>query len=288
MATCRISPGSVTGLSERGPKGENTMKTICRLPLLLLFAALLALTMTACLTEDSHGSGSRGGDDSGSTTGRDSGARADTGSRDDGGPSNDTGSTPEDAGRDVTTTVDTSGPDEGTPHPDTTTTECPFPDGPYAFSQNGTVGPMSWPSAVAGADETMAADLAVIRCDTNVHSIFVQISATSCVYCPDRLREIADLKDHWNTYGAKWLFVVIDASDANTASTYTGNNGVTFGWRTNDADNTLSPYAISNSGVNAAEPWTGVIRTSDMVLVYDEPDDAYLDIESIARDLAGQ
>jgi hypothetical protein len=33
-------------------------------------------------------------------------------------------------------------------------------------------------------------------------------------------------------------------------------------------------------------PWTGVIRTSDMQLVYDEPDTSYLDIEAIAIELS--
>ena len=262
------------------------MRPLSRLPLLV---ALLALSVTACPVEDSDGTGYSGSGDSGSNTGRTDTGRADTGVRNDAGPSLDTGVTPTvDATRDVTTTVDAGTPDEGNPQPDTGTTECPFPEGPYAFSQNSTVGPMSWPSAVAGSEETLAANLAAIRCDPDVHSIFVQISATTCVYCGDRLREIVGLRSHWNTYGAKWVFVVKDAADAAAASTYIDNHGVGFGWRTNDADNTLSAYAISGSGVNAAEPWTGVIRTSDMVLVYDEPDDAYLDIEAIARDLARQ
>lgn len=54
---------------------------------------------------------------------------------------------------------------------------CTFPEGPYAFNAAGdTVGPMSWPSAYAGLDETLDADLAAIRCDPSVNSIFVFIA----------------------------------------------------------------------------------------------------------------
>jgi hypothetical protein len=59
-------------------------------------------------------------------------------------------------------------------------TSCTFPTGPYGFSAVGnTVGPMAWPSAVAGMDELLAADLNALHCDPSVNSIFVQIVATS-------------------------------------------------------------------------------------------------------------
>jgi hypothetical protein len=57
---------------------------------------------------------------------------------------------------------------------------CTYPSGPYAFSTVGdTVGPMRWPSAVIGTDETLAADLEALHCDPGVHSVFVQIVTTS-------------------------------------------------------------------------------------------------------------
>ena len=60
---------------------------------------------------------------------------------------------------------------------DDTDPSCTFPEGPYAFSAVGdTVAPMSWPDAFAGVDETLEADLAVIRCDPSVNSIFVFIA----------------------------------------------------------------------------------------------------------------
>lgn len=77
-----------------------------------------------------------------------------------------------------------------------------------------------------------------------------------------------------------------DAPSASAANDYVNRYDVNFGWRTNDADNTLGPFAVANSMIFAGVPWTGVIRTSDMQLVYDEPDDRYLDIMSIAMELA--
>lgn len=90
----------------------------------------------------------------------------------------------------VEITVDTSGdvPVETTPDvaPDTLadptvdTGDCIYPTGPYAFSAVGnTVGPMTWPTAVAGTDETLAADLRALHCDPSVKSIFIQIAALS-------------------------------------------------------------------------------------------------------------
>lgn len=167
--------------------------------------------------------------------------------------------------------------------------ECSYPEGPYEFRRVGDiVGPMSWPSAIAGADETLEADLEVIRCDPNVHSVFIQIATTWCPSCPSRMREIAGLADHWEANGAKWIFLVTDVSDVADADSYVNRYSIDFGWRSNDADNALGAYTIANSPIFSAQPWTGVIRTSDMELLYDEPDDAYLDIEAIAEALANQ
>ncbi len=57
---------------------------------------------------------------------------------------------------------------------------CTYPTGPYAFSAVGnTVGPMTWPSALAGIDESLPASLEALHCDPGVKSIFVQIAAIS-------------------------------------------------------------------------------------------------------------
>jgi hypothetical protein len=93
------------------------------------------------------------------------------------------------------------------------------------------------------------------------------------------------LKSTWAAHGSKWIFVVADASSASAADAYINEYGVTFGWRTNDADNTQGSYSIAYSSIYGGYPWTGVIRASDMQLVYDESDTSYLDIATIAAEL---
>lgn len=80
----------------------------------------------------------------------------------------------------VDTVVDTGTDTVTDPGTDDTGGDCVYPTGPYAFNAVGdTVGPMQWPSAVAGVDEVLAADLEALHCDPNVHSIFIQIVSTS-------------------------------------------------------------------------------------------------------------
>jgi len=76
-----------------------------------------------------------------------------------------------DAGPDIYVDV----PAEESPAP------CTYPVGPYAFRSVGdTVGPMAWPSAVPGPDETStAADLEEFFCDPDVHSVFVLVTNTT-------------------------------------------------------------------------------------------------------------
>jgi len=173
-------------------------------------------------------------------------------------------------------------PEEELPPP------CVYPSGPYAFTAVGdTVAPMSWLSAVARPDESgRPADLEDLYCDPDVHSIFIQIVTTTCIYCPDRMSYIALLRDHWRTTGARWIFIVADAATPAEADAYTAVQGVTFGWSTNDADNTEGTNTIRSSTIHgSAVPWTGVIRTSDMQ-IFSEANGSALDIASIATELA--
>jgi hypothetical protein len=166
---------------------------------------------------------------------------------------------------------------------------CSYPSGPYDLREEATVPAMAWPDAVPGVDEVGSAELALLRCEPGVHSIFVQAVARSCSECPARLRQISDLREHWATYGVKWMFIVDDVfSGSALANEYIERYGITFGYRTSDADNTYGERAIAGSTLYRSVPWTGVIRASDMVLVHDEPDDEYLDIVTIAVEMAGE
>ena len=165
-----------------------------------------------------------------------------------------------------------------------------YPAGPYSFAWGQLVAPMAWPSAVISTTETLAADLAVLRCDPGVHSIFVQATATDCSTCPARMEQIAAGASTWAANGAKWVIVVATlgghVGSIDQVRSYVERFGIDFGFWTNDADNTGGAYTIADSSSRAAVPWTGVIRPSTMELVCDEPDDAYLDLEAIAAALA--
>ncbi len=164
---------------------------------------------------------------------------------------------------------------------------CAYPEGPFGLREGTVFAPMSWPSAMTGPDTPAgAADFAALHCDPEVHSIFIQLASTWCTTCPARMREIGGLRSTWETYGARWIFIVNDAGSAEAANSYVERYGITFGFRTNDRDNTEGTSIIGESSLFTAVPWTGVIRTSDMVLAYDEPDTSYLDLVSIAREMA--
>ena len=144
--------------------------------------------------------------------------------------------------------------------------------------------PMRWPTAVAGSAESGAADLADLCCDSTVHGVFVQIIATYCSACADRMREIAGLRETWIRNGVQWIFMVSDASSSSQASAYVDRYGIDFGYRTNDADNSAGSMTITGSSIYSSIPWTAVIRTSDMLL-YRTESYSYLDLEAIAAEL---
>jgi hypothetical protein len=167
---------------------------------------------------------------------------------------------------------------------------CEYPAGPYSFVYGNVVPPMSWPSAIAGPGETLAADLAVLHCDPSIKAIFVQIMATDCVGCSQRMAQILSWRSSWESTGAKWVFAVLTTSgyvsSSSDADAYVTGMGIDFGYRTNDADNTAGGRTLFNSGNFQTVPWTGVIRPSTMELVCDEPDGARLDLPGIATALA--
>jgi hypothetical protein len=149
---------------------------------------------------------------------------------------------------------------------------------------------MSWPSAIAAATETLAADLAALHCDPSVQVIFVQVMATDCVGCSQRMAQILSWRSTWESTGAKWIFAVLTTSgylgSSSDADAYVTGTGIDFGYRTNDVDNTAGGRTLFNSGNFQTVPWTGVIRPSTMELVCDEPDGARLDLQGIATALA--
>jgi hypothetical protein len=70
--------------------------------------------------------------------------------------------------------------DEPVEEPVDETPACEYPTGPYGFNRVGDiVGPMTWPSAISGSEETLPADFEVLQCDESVQSIIVFLATSS-------------------------------------------------------------------------------------------------------------
>ena len=136
---------------------------------------------------------------------------------------------------------------------------CTYPPGPYSFDGIGaTVGPCSWPTAVPGSGETLPADFEVLHCDPDVETILVFLATPTCPFCPGRVRELVTLRDHFATYGAKWVWVLDGASSAAQAQAYFEDKGVTFGWMTHDLDNSQGPSYLADTRMSSGVPWIGL------------------------------
>jgi thiol-disulfide isomerase/thioredoxin len=163
--------------------------------------------------------------------------------------------------------------------------ECLYPTGPYDFVEKGDIaGPMAWPSSIKGEEELMDlehADLERFFCDPGIQSVVVFIAASWCPFCPDRADNIAGLKEHYDEYGAKLVWVLGDADSSEDARDYFVRNDATYGWYTNDADNTLGANTISGSSMLLGVPWIFVIDAETMEIVSNGPTSVY----SITMDL---
>jgi hypothetical protein len=170
---------------------------------------------------------------------------------------------------------------------------CLYPPEPHAFEIDAVVPPFSWPEAILGDAETGEADFESLHCDPAVNSIFMIFTGPRCPGCDERMAEILESESRWRSFGTKWIFIVQNADDMAEADAYVTGKGITFGYRTNDADNTIAPYAILDTeyvrpspGVEVV-PWVWAIRASDMVMVYDGYDED-VNLKNLARDLAAE
>jgi hypothetical protein len=237
----------------------------------------IANAVMACGSSISETPADLGGQDSAAPDATQSGS--DTGAFDSDGGDRETGA--------VSGDVDANASADSHAHVDA---GCDYPAGPYSFLYGNVVPPMSWPSAIAGTAETLAADLAVLHCDPSVKVIFVQVIATDCPGWSQRMAQILSWRSTWELTGAKWIFAVMTTtgyvSSSSDADAYVTGMGIDFGYRTDDADNAAGGRTLFNSGNFQTVPWTGVIRQSTMELVCDEPDGARLDLPGIATALA--
>jgi hypothetical protein len=97
------------------------------------------------------------------------------------------------------------------------------------------------------------------------------------------------LKDHFETYGTKWIWVM--AWDGGTTTTnamaqsYYEGQGVDFGWFTDDKDNSLGFCAFLNTDINGGGvPWWGIIDATSMEIVASRPSNTSSLVQSLATD----
>jgi hypothetical protein len=69
------------------------------------------------------------------------------------------------------------------------------------------------------------------------------------------------------------------------ASEYVTRHGADFGYRTNDADNSLGPLAVVSADIVWGAPWTGAIRASDMTF-HSHDGEWRFDMRAVASELA--
>jgi len=163
--------------------------------------------------------------------------------------------------------------------------ECVYPPPPHGFLALGdTVGPSMWPGSMKGAEEISDlehADFEAFYCDPDVHSIVVFLASTTCPYCPARIVNTVGLQSHYDTYGAKFVWILVDGTSAADSLSYFGSHGADFGWFTSDEDNALGFKAIASTTLAEGVPWIFVIEPDTMELLYSNPGSLY----SITRDM---
>jgi hypothetical protein len=167
-----------------------------------------------------------------------------------------------------------------------------YPPGPYDFASIGNVpGPASWPSSIKGSAETSLlahADLQQFYCDPTVQSVLVFYGTLHSSTSPARIAEMTAIKSHFDTYGAKWIWLL--AWDGGTAPTtalaesYFTGNGVAFGWFTDDADNTWESYGFHNSELVDSVPWIIVMDAETMQVAYNNPTDVAAAVMALGTD----
>lgn len=169
---------------------------------------------------------------------------------------------------------------------------CTYPPGPYRYTRIGdTVGPASWPTSIRASEETYPlehADFEVLYCDPDVESIVIFLATLSDSMCPARIREMVSMRDDLDIHKVKFIWILAwDGGPMTTpamAEEYYSGHGVTFGWFTDDEDNTWEPYIFHNNPFGSGVPWLGVIDAETMQVFENNPHDVLDVVRELARD----
>ncbi|MBW2261710.1 MAG: hypothetical protein JRG91_07020 [Deltaproteobacteria bacterium] len=96
------------------------------------------------------------------------------------------------------------------------------------------------------------------------------------------------LQSHFETYGTKMIWLL--AWDGGTtptnamAQTFYESHGTSFGWYTDDRDNSVEAYLFHNSDMAGGVPWVGVIDAKTMRVAADNPSDVRSLVQSLGSD----
>lgn len=90
-------------------------------------------------------------------------------------------------------------------------------------------------------------------------------------------------KPYLDEYGAKVVWILADGTPSQAQSYYEGN-GVTFGWFTNDADNSEGPYSLAGTSMASGVPWVGIIDGTTMEVKYNNPMNITAIVQTLGTD----
>jgi len=92
------------------------------------------------------------------------------------------------------------------------------------------------------------------------------------------------MKAHFELYGAKVVWVLSGGASAAAAQSYFTGNGATFGWYTNDMDNTAGANTMAGTYMAEGVPWLGIIDAKTMEVKYNNPMTPYGPVQLLGTD----
>jgi hypothetical protein len=89
------------------------------------------------------------------------------------------------------------------------------------------------------------------------------------------------MKAHFELYGAKVIWVLSGGASAAAAQSYYVGNGATFGWYTNDMDNTAGANIMAGNHMMSGVPWLGIVDAKNMQVMYNNPMTVYSIVQTL-------
>jgi hypothetical protein len=84
----------------------------------------------------------------------------------------------------------------------------------------------------------------------------------------------------------KWIFIEPDAISPGHARAFFTDQGINFGWTTDDSDNSEGANTVIYSPLRTGTPWIGALRTDTMAF-YANNLSSLASIQAAAEEIAG-